>query len=209
MNLQPPIAGMVLAGGQSRRMGREKSFVTLGGTPLIANAIARLRPQVDILAINANGDPQRFAAFGLPVIGDTVPGFAGPLAGILAGLEWAATAKAHWLATVSVDTPFFPTDMVARFAGAARPGEIAIARSGGEVHPVFGLFPVTAATSLAAFLTAPGTRRVKDWFATRRTVAVDFEALSPGDIDPFFNVNTPADLKRAGRILASLKLPKL
>ena len=193
-----PIVGVILAGGLSRRMGAEKAFVSLAGRPLLAHAIGRLAPQVDRLILNANGDPGRFAAFGLPVVPDPVPGHAGPLAGILAGLLFARAdlPGAREVAAIAVDTPFFPTDLVARLAAASDGARrIAVASSEGRLHPVFGAFPVDSAEDLMSFLNAGG-RRVTDWLATRPVVAVAFP--SSGPVGPFFNVNTPADLDAAG-----------
>ncbi|MEQ1614405.1 MAG: molybdenum cofactor guanylyltransferase MobA, partial [Hyphomicrobiaceae bacterium] len=154
----PDITGVLLAGGQSRRMfpdadgGGDKCLRDLAGRPMLAHMIERLGPQVNRLVLNANGDPARFAAFGLPVAADTVDGFVGPLAGTLAGMRWSlvhAPSTSH-IATVSTDAPFIPADLVARlWAGiATEPGRIAIARSAGELHPVIGLWPVALADDL-------------------------------------------------------------
>jgi molybdopterin-guanine dinucleotide biosynthesis protein A len=202
------IAGVILAGGRSRRMGGgDKSLTPLAGRPLIAHVIGRLRPQVARLAINANGDPARFSSLGLPVIADTVPGFAGPLAGLLAGLHWAEAAGMRFIATAAADTPLFPTDLVQRLAAAAGDA-IAIARSGGRSHPVFGLFPVDRAGDLAAFIARGESLRVSDWLAGQAVVAVDFADAAAGGLDPFFNVNTPADLEAAGHALDASPLPE-
>lgn len=204
-------AGVVLAGGQSRRMGGgDKGLLDLDGQSMLSRVIAALGPQVRTLAINANGDPARFAAFGLPVTPDTVAGFVGPLAGVLAGLRWAvahAPGATH-VASVSADAPFLPDDLVARLAAAIidRPTAIAIARSGGELHPVIGLWPVLLADDLEAALTE-GTRKVLAWTDRHGTVAVDFPFLDAAgeQIDPFFNANTPAELDEARRILAVMR----
>ncbi len=204
-------AGVVLAGGQSRRMGGgDKGLLDLDGQSMLSRVIAALGPQVRTLAINANGDPARFAAFGLPVTPDTVAGFVGPLAGVLAGLRWAvahAPGATH-VASVSADAPFLPDDLVARLAAAIidRPTAIAIARSGGELHPVIGLWPVSLADDLEAALTE-GTRKVLAWTDRHGTVAVDFPFLDVAgeQIDPFFNANTPAELDEARRILAVMR----
>jgi molybdopterin-guanine dinucleotide biosynthesis protein A len=193
------IAGLILAGGRATRMGGEdKALLRLGGRPLVRHAIERLRPQVAILALNANGDPSRFACTGLPVIPDRVPGFAGPLAGLLAGLEWAAERGADAVVTVAVDTPFFPSDLVARLNAAAEAegATAAVAATRGpkgvELHPTFGLWPVASRAALAEAL-AGGTRRVRDWSEACGAASVVF-----GDAgEPFFNVNTPDDLVRA------------
>jgi molybdopterin-guanine dinucleotide biosynthesis protein A len=205
-----PLVGVLFAGGQSRRMGGgDKSLLTLGGRPMIAHAIATLRPQVDALAINANGDPARFAAFGLPVVPDRDPDFAGPLAGLLAGMDWARKHHpgAGHVATAACDTPFFTGDLVARLRQAAQaqrsPDAIAIASSAGRGHFVFGLWPVALADDLAAYL-AEGRRKVQDWIERHPHASVEFAPVRVGGaaIDPFFNVNTPEELARAESMLA-------
>jgi molybdenum cofactor guanylyltransferase len=188
--------GVVLAGGRSARMGgRDKAFVELAGRPLIAHVLERLVPQVSTLVVSANGQPESFAAHGVSVVADTVGGFAGPLAGILAGMTWAGdhVPGAKRIATVAVDTPFFPKDLVARLANAVGSEGVAVARSSGRVHPTFVLVPLILAGDLAAFLAVDGSRRVSDWLAGYGPTAVDFEARSDGS-DPFFNINTPEDL---------------
>jgi molybdenum cofactor guanylyltransferase len=200
----PPVVGVLLAGGQARRMGGgDKCLRPLGGRPILAHVIARARPQVRHLLLNANGDPARFAAFELPVAADVVPGFAGPLAGVLTGLEW---ARAHHpdcprVATIATDTPFFPRDLVARLLAAAeREGaDLACAASGGRAHPVFGLWPVRLAPDLRRAMTEDEVRKVDVWTARHRLVQVDFPALP---FDPFFNTNRPEDLAAAEALLA-------
>lgn len=198
--------GVILAGGQARRMGGgDKGRLELLGRPLFAHVIARLSPQVSGLVLNGNGDPQRFADLGLPVVADPVAGFAGPLAGVLAGLDHAAGAGAEWIVTAAADTPFLPHDLVARLrtASEAKGGAIALAATtpvgrGQTRHPTFGLWPVALRGDLRAALDA-GTRKVVAW--TDRHGAVD--ALFPSDgIDPFFNINAPEDLQRAGEVTA-------
>src|SRR5262245_15553135 len=141
-----PIAGIILAGGRSQRMGGgDKALRLLGGKPLLAHVIDRLRPQVDRMALNANGDPYRFATFGLPIIPDSVGDFAGPLAGILAGMEWAAQVpEVHYIVTVPADGPFLPRDLVHHLASQllAEDAELAVAMSAGQPYPVIGLWPV-------------------------------------------------------------------
>jgi molybdopterin-guanine dinucleotide biosynthesis protein A len=194
------VVAVVLAGGRSRRMGGvDKSFAPLDGRPLLAHVVDRIAPQVAATVISANGEVEQYVSFGLPVIADTVAGHAGPLAGFLAGLEWTrvnAPSATH-VVTVAADTPFFPVDLVPRLRRFASTGNIAVARSGGRTHNVFVLLPVSAAPDLAAFLSEGGSHRVADWLGRHRIVAVDF-GVSPGGIDPFFNVNTPEDLARAG-----------
>jgi molybdopterin-guanine dinucleotide biosynthesis protein A len=194
------VAGVILAGGQSRRMGGgDKGLLDLAGKPMLAHVIERLAPQVDRLAINANGDLARFAAFGLPVVADTVPNFAGPLAGVLAGMRWARTnaPSARWIATAAGDAPLLPRDLVARCIRALEevPGAIALAQSAGELHPVIGLWPVALADDLEARLAA-GVRKVLAWTDRHGTVPVPFPFVQVGGtaLDPFFNANTPQEL---------------
>jgi len=200
--------GVLFAGGQSRRMGGgDKSLRALGGRPMIAHAIDTLAAQVDALIINANGDPARFAAFGLPVVPDRDADFAGPLAGLLAGMMWtrAHCPTARHVMTAACDTPFFPADMAARLraAAGAADADIAIAASGGQGHFVFGLWPVALADDLEAYL-AEGRRKVQDWIARYAHVTVDFLPVEIGgaSVDPFFNINTPEDLAQAEALLA-------
>jgi len=161
--MRPDIAGIILAGGLSRRMGGgDKTLLALGGRPLLDHVVARLTPQVGSLALNANGDPARFAASGLSVLADTVEGHAGPLAGILTGLEWAAANTAsEALVTAAGDTPFLPADLVATLVAAAagRPGSIAVASSGGRRHPTFALWPLGLRQALRRFLVDEDNRR--------------------------------------------------
>lgn len=204
------IVGVVLAGGRSQRMGgREKAFLDLAGQPMLARVIARFAPQVSCLAINANGDPARFAAFGLPVIADTIPDYPGPLAGVLAGLRWVAAGSRQGthMATVSSDAPFIPADFVVRLAAAtAEPGDaIVVAQSGGVVHPVAGLWPLGIADALERDL-ATGERRVQRWVESQGMVKVAFPPLelSGRTLDPFFNVNTPSELLEAEALMQLL-----
>jgi molybdopterin-guanine dinucleotide biosynthesis protein A len=205
------IAGIILAGGLSRRMGGgDKPLGMLAGRALLEHVIARLEPQVHVLAVNANGDPARFAGFGLPVLPDTVEGFAGPLAGVLAGLEWTATdTTARSLVTVAGDTPFFPGDLVDRLAAASagRPGAIAVASSAGRWHPTFALWPVDLAGSLRAVLVDRDERRVKAFIEQQDHIEVDFPFPQVAGItyDPFFNINTPDDLAEAERLARAMK----
>jgi molybdopterin-guanine dinucleotide biosynthesis protein A len=204
------VAGVLLAGGRSSRMGGgDKGLLEIAGRPMLAHVVERLKPQVGPMAINANGDPARFARFGLPVVPDTVGGFAGPLAGVLAGMRWAAGAapRASAIVTVSTDAPFLPRDLVARLraAVAQRPTAVALASSGGELHPVIGLWPVALADDLEAALDA-GLRKVLHWTDRHGTVPVDFPFVEIGGraVDPFFNANTPAELDEARAMLADM-----
>jgi len=201
------IAGIVLAGGLSRRMGGgDKGLRELGGKPLMAYIIQRLSAQASPLAINANGDVSRFAAFGLPVIPDLTADHPGPLAGVLAGMLWAekAAPDARFIVTAACDTPFFPEDMTARFLAAAGGAEPAIGRasSAGRVHPVFALWPISLAGDLQDTL-ASGARKVGDWIDRNRHFIVEFPPVNLGSasVDPFFNVNTPEDLAQAADFL--------
>jgi len=197
------IAGVLLAGGQSQRMGGgDKNLRLLGGKPVLAHVIERAKPQVDALVLNANGDPQRFASFGLPVIADSITGFAGPLAGVLAGLDWAAKnlPEAELVASFATDAPFFPRDLVSRLAVALEEGgfDLACAQSNGQAHPVFGLWPVSLREALREAL-AGGMRKVDRWTARYKLVEVEFLAEP---VDPFFNANRPEDLAEAERLIA-------
>ncbi len=190
------VLGVILAGGLSRRMGGgDKALATLAGRPVLAHVIDRLAPQVGRLAINANGDAGRWAAFGLPVIGDTMEGRPGPLAGLLAAMEWASVNMpyAEWVASAPCDSPFLPRDLVRRLRGAARAGQAAIAASAGRRHPVAGLFHMDLRPALAGFL-ADGGRRAGEWSEWIGARVVEFGAAP---VDPFFNVNTPEELAAA------------
>ncbi|MBZ9815102.1 molybdenum cofactor guanylyltransferase MobA [Mesorhizobium sp. CA7] len=204
------VAGIILAGGQSRRMGGgDKPLLSLGKARLIDHVATRLRPQVATLGLNANGDPARFAGMDLPVIQDTMPGHAGPLAGILTGLEWAATQTGcRWLVSAAGDTPFFPYNLVERLVVAAldRPGTIAVASSDGRWHPTFALWPLGLRDALRHFLVDEDNRRVSTFMERHGHVEVEFPMIEARGqkIDPFFNINTPDDLAAAERLLQSL-----
>ncbi|MGY3437838.1 MULTISPECIES: molybdenum cofactor guanylyltransferase MobA [unclassified Marinovum] len=204
--------GVILAGGLATRMGGgDKGLLPLGDARILDHVIARLAPQVAGLALNANGAPQRFAAFDLPVVADTIPDFAGPLAGVLAGMDYAATQGATSIVTAAADTPFLPRTLVEHLLHtsegqehplvlAATPrGEEAtksMSRSGHVRHPTFGLWPVALRDDLRAALTG-GLKKVVHWTDAHG----GREALFP-DEDAFFNVNTPDDLARAKEMLA-------
>ncbi|MGR3760489.1 molybdenum cofactor guanylyltransferase MobA [Roseobacteraceae bacterium NS-SX3] len=205
--------GVILAGGLATRMGGgDKGLLQVCGQSLLSRVIARLQPQVAGLALNANGDPARFGEFGLPVIADSIEGYAGPLAGVLAGLDWAAGQGAEAIVTAAADTPFFPRDLVERLmaaaAGQAHPLVLATTpRTGAELksggrskvnrHPTFGLWPVALRDDLRAALNG-GLRKVVLWTDRHGGREALFEAEP---FDPFFNVNTPEDLSRAEALL--------
>ena len=173
--------------------GGDKCLLPLAdGQSLLARIVARLAPQVGPMALNANGDPSRFAAFDLPVLPDQIAD-AGPLAGVLAAMVWARGQGCDAVVTVAGDTPFFPADLVARLAAGRGAAAVALAATD-RVHPVFGLWDVALAVALEAAL-ADGTRRVMDFAAAQHAVTVDFPVGDGGD--PFFNVNTPDDLRHA------------
>ncbi|MFZ5965254.1 molybdenum cofactor guanylyltransferase MobA [Thalassococcus sp. BH17M4-6] len=200
--------GIILAGGQATRMGGgDKGLLTLGAQTLLDHVIARLAPQVDAMALNANGDPARFDGFGLPVLPDSIAGFPGPLAGVLAGLDWAAGQGAKTIVTVAADTPFFPRDLVARLQAAAdgQTHPLVLAATEGEAqtrsksrsglirHPTFGLWPVALREDLRDALQS-GLKKVVLWTEAQNGREAVFDASVA---DPFFNVNTPEDLARA------------
>lgn len=198
----PKIIGCILAGGLARRMGGgDKGLIRLEGRPILDHVIERLRPQVERIVLNANGDPARFAPYDLPVVADPVQGFAGPLAGVLAGLRWAETEApdATHVVTAATDTPFLPRDLVARLVEAAEDdgAELATAASDGRHHPVFGLWPVAIADALERAMVDEDLRKV-DRFTARYRLAVAQFAARP--YDPFFNANAPDDLAEAERI---------
>jgi molybdenum cofactor guanylyltransferase len=199
-----PIIGVILAGGRAERMGGgDKGLHVIGGKAILARVIERVRPQVDALILNANGDPARFSASGLPVVPDTVPDFAGPLAGVLAGLEWAAAhhPQAHHIVTVPADGPFVPRDLVRHLvdALAAEDAELVTAASGAQTYPVVGLWPIKLRQALHDALTKEGMRKVDAWTRRYRRAVATF-AAEP--VDPFFNANTPEQLAEAERLAA-------
>ena len=189
------IFGVILAGGQARRMGGvDKALVPLAGESLLCHVIARLDPQVAALALSANGDPARFAQFGLPILPDTAS--QGPLSGILSALTWGAAQGATAVVSVPVDGPFLPPDLVPRLCLAAEATGLALAASHGTTHPTFGLWPVTLAPVLAAFLASGAKARVRDFANAHGAALADF----PDDL-AFANANTPDDIARFAAIL--------
>lgn len=196
------IIGVILAGGEARRMeGRDKALLEVAGKPLLGHVIDRFAPQIGALVLSANGDPARFDSFGLDVISDIVDD-GGPLAGILSAMEWARdnAPDAEWVASVAVDTPLLPLDLAARLSGAVGDGQSAVATSGGRLHPTFGLFNLNLTAGLRAYLNA-GERKADAWAGVVDAARVDFAA---DPFDPFFNVNQPADLQD-DRLAAALR----
>jgi molybdopterin-guanine dinucleotide biosynthesis protein A len=188
------VTGLILAGGLGRRMsadgqGLDKGLQPFRGQPMIARVIERLAPQVGHLLINANRNRAQYEAFGHPVVEDAIEGFAGPLAGLHAGL---VSARTRYVATVPCDSPFLPADLVARLGAAlsARQAEVAVARTGAQAHPVFLLVERSVLPGLEAFL-AQGRRKIDAWYAQLVVAEVDF-----GDEDAFRNINTPAELRQ-------------
>lgn len=200
------IPGVILAGGKATRMGGgDKGLREVGGQRLIDHVIARLRPQCTAMAINANGPPVRFAEFALPVLPDSMPDHPGPLAGVLAGLDWAAAEGVEAIVTAAADTPFFPRDLVERLRAAAGPEGLALAGSRDETgklwrHPTFGLWPVALRGDLRAALEG-GLRKIVLWTDAHQAGLAEFPAQP---FDPFFNVNSPEDITEAERLLEAL-----
>ena len=205
MSKRPP--ALILAGGKSSRMGRDKAFLELGGETILERILRRLKPQVSEISLNAPAllsDPK-----GLQLVPDIIPGQMGPLAGILSGLRdlEIRRSKASHLLVVPSDSPFFPENLAARLeAGVDHPHAIAVASSGGQAHPVFGLWPVALADDLQAWLSNPENRRIKAYLSRHRVVTVDFDPVetSRGPLDPFFNINTPEELAEARAFLEAL-----
>jgi molybdopterin-guanine dinucleotide biosynthesis protein A len=200
----PAIPGVLLAGGLARRMGGgDKPMRQIGGRTILERVMARLKPQCDGLLLNANGDPTRFASFGLPVIADTVENFPGPLAGILAGLDWLAANRPEvpWMLSAAADCPFLPRDLVARLhrTRAQQEAQLAVAASGGQSHPVIGLWSVGLRGELRHALVVEGVRKIDRWTARYALATVNWPAEP---LDPFFNANTVDDIAEAERLAA-------
>jgi molybdenum cofactor guanylyltransferase len=198
----PSTLGLVLAGGLARRMGGvDKALIVIGGAAILDRVIGVLRAACAEIVVNANGDAARFARYGMPVIPDSVPDFAGPLAGILAGLDWAAVNRPDlaWVASVPGDCPFMPDDLIMRLHEARQNAGVplACARSGDWRHPVVGLWPVALREDLRRALVEEGLRKIEAWTA-RHGVAIAHWPAKP--VDPFFNVNTPEDTAEAERL---------
>jgi molybdopterin-guanine dinucleotide biosynthesis protein A len=204
MTTCPATLGLVLAGGLARRMGGgDKALLRIGAATILERVLDRLEPQCNRIILNANGDPARFAFTRLPIVADDVPDFAGPLAGVLAGLDWAAAhaPDVAWVASVPGDCPFLPRNLVARLHAArtAQDRPLACARSGEWRHPVVGLWPVALRADLRRALVDEGLHKIEVWTARHGVGIADWPA---DPVDPFFNVNTPADAAEAGRIAA-------
>jgi len=198
------IPGVLLAGGLARRMGGgDKPMRTIGGRTILERVIARLKPQCDGLILNANGDPARFSAFGLPVISDNVADFPGPLAGILAALDWTAANRpdAKWILSAAADCPFLPRDLVTRLYQAleAQNAQLAVVASGGQTHPVIGLWSVSLREELRHALVVEDIRKIDRWTARYRLATVSWPTTP---LDPFFNANTVEDIAEAERLAA-------
>jgi molybdopterin-guanine dinucleotide biosynthesis protein A len=200
----PATPGVLLAGGLARRMGGgDKPMRQIAGRTILERVIARLTPQCDGLILNANGDPARFASFGLPVIADTVENFPGPLAGILAALDWAALNRPEvaWVLSAAADCPFLPRDMVARLhrARAQENAQLAVAASDGQSHPVIGLWSVGLREELRHALVVEDIRKIDRWTARYPLATVEWQVEM---LDPFFNANTMDDIAAAERLAA-------
>jgi molybdopterin-guanine dinucleotide biosynthesis protein A len=201
--------GVILAGGLARRMGGgDKSLLSLGASSRVLDqVIARLGEQVDQMVLNANGDPARFDEFGLPVVADSLDGFLGPLAGVLAGLDYAAEHGFDHIVSVAADTPFFPADLVSALGSASSHMDVPIALAatkieGGKTvrHPTFGLWPVALREDLRSAL-QDGLRKVVLWTDQH---GAETHVFDSGEIDPFFNINTPEDLELANKMMETL-----
>ncbi len=200
----PPALGVLLAGGLARRMGGgDKPMRTIGGRTILERVIARLSPQCSGLILNANGDPARFAGFSLQVVADDVPDFPGPLAGILAALDWTAANRpeTEWVLSAAGDCPFLPRDLVTRLheARARENAQLAMAASGGQSHPVIGLWRVALREELRHALVVEDLRKIDRWTA-RYPLATVTWPTEP--LDPFFNANTVEDIAEAERLAA-------
>lgn len=205
----PATVGLVLAGGRARRMtGGDKGRIRIGGKTILERVLAALGPQCSQMIVNANGDPGRFAETRLPVVADGLPDFPGPLAGILAGLDWTAAhaPDVEWVVSAPTDCPFLPSDLVERLhlARIEADSRLACASSAQRQHPVVGLWPVSLRSDLRQALLNDGVRKVESW-SVRHGVAAATWPVTP--VDPFFNVNTPEDVAEANRLAAQLQRP--
>lgn len=207
MSDQPPITGVLLAGGLAKRMGGgDKCLLPLGGKTLLQRTIERAQPQVDTLLLSANGNHLRFARSRLPVVADAFPNFPGPLAGVHAALTWMREHRPdqQWLASFACDTPFFPLDMTARLFAAVdgTQAPLAIASSNHRVHAVFALWNISLLPEIEEHLRQGSHPRLREWTKIQGAIEVAFDSAG---YDPFFNVNTPQDLYAAEAQLPSIK----
>jgi molybdopterin-guanine dinucleotide biosynthesis protein A len=198
------IPGVLLAGGLARRMGGgDKPMKQIGGRTILDRVVMRLKPQCDGLILNANGDPARFAALGLRVVADSVADFPGPLAGILAALDWASQNRpdVSLVLSAAADCPFLPRDLVSRLHQALQEqnAQLAVAASGGQSHPVIGLWSVGLREELRHALVVEDVRKIDRWTARYRLATVTWPAEP---LDPFFNANTLDDIAEAERLAA-------
>lgn len=198
----PPTLGVLLAGGLARRMGGgDKPMKTIAVRTILDRVIDRIRPQCDNLILNANGDPTRFADFGLPVVPDTVDGFAGPLAGVLTALDWTAENRpdVQWVLSVATDCPFLPRDLVQRLhhAREIENADLAVAASGDQAHPVIGLWKVALRDDLRHALVIEDIRKIDRWTARYKVATATWQTQP---LDPFFNANTIDDIAEAERL---------
>lgn len=195
-----PTIGMILAGGLARRLGGgDKALRMVGGQTVLARLIERMTPQVTRLILNANDDAARFAEFNLPVVGDNLPDRPGPLAGVLAGLDWTArfAPEMQWVVTVPGDAPFLPADLVARLYAARGDATLACAASDGRMHPVITLWPVALRHDLRRALVEEGLHKVGAYVRRHNPAVVEWPIEG---VDPFFNVNTQGDLAEADKL---------
>lgn len=199
----PRVVGVLLAGGQARRMGGgDKCLRQLAGRPILSHIIERIEPQVDALVLNANGDPSRFDGFGLPVAADVIEGQAGPLAGILTGMAWVRDNRPDcpWIVSIATDTPFLPANLVETMMAAMdqEQAELACAVTNGRTHPVIGLWPIRLADDLRRAMIDEDMRKIDRFTEHYRLAEVPFPTEP---FDPFFNTNRPEDLEEAERLL--------
>lgn len=203
-NDRPATLGVLLAGGLARRMGGgDKPMKTIGGRTILERVVTRLAPQCDELILNANGDPARFASIGLPIVADTIEGFAGPLAGVLTALDWTAAHRPdiQWVLSAATDCPFLPHDLVARLQRARieQDTQLAVAASGGQIHHGIGLWNVALRDPLRHALVVEDIRRISRWTARYKVATVMWPTVP---LDPFFNANTIDDIAEAERLAA-------
>lgn len=206
--IQPETIGVILAGGLARRMGGgDKPLLEIAGRSMLARAVSKLRGQCTALILNANGDPRRFDAVGLPVVADGIADYPGPLAGILAGMDWAAEHRpdVEWVVSAAADQPFLPADFVARLHRARREAgaDLALAASGGRTHPVNGLWRVSLREDLRHALEHEGLRKIDLWTGRHAGAVAEWQREP---VDPFFNANRPEDVEEAERLAAELGL---